>query len=203
MSYNERKQRGTEFENEVAKYLERSGYTVTRCGVEETHNAEFVRLVASTNTPLAKFVRNQPDGYCINKSGIIAAWDAKVGLNISRDAWEAYQHVALIGPVYVFLRRRQLSCTARLTTLSWNMVTRQPRDLVRQHTRAIVMGGFVHDCRQEVITVEVVHHTNKSGFYRSTRSRIGTMPNRILRDWTDSFLVHELNADEERFSSVY
>lgn len=25
------------------------------------------------------------------------------------------------------------------------------------------------------------------------------MPNRILRDWTDSFLVHELNADEERF----
>ena len=25
------------------------------------------------------------------------------------------------------------------------------------------------------------------------------MPNRILRDWTDSFLVHELNAFEERF----
>ena len=104
MSYNERKQRGNEFENEVAKYLERSGYTVTRCGVEETHNAEFVRLVANTSTPLAKFVRNQPDGYCINNHGIIAAWDAKVGLNISRDAWEAYQHVALIGPVNVFFK---------------------------------------------------------------------------------------------------
>jgi len=25
------------------------------------------------------------------------------------------------------------------------------------------------------------------------------MPNRILRDWTDSFAVHELSADEERF----
>ena len=25
------------------------------------------------------------------------------------------------------------------------------------------------------------------------------MPNRILRDWTDSFAVHELNANEERF----
>jgi len=25
------------------------------------------------------------------------------------------------------------------------------------------------------------------------------MPNRILRDWTDSYAVHELNADEERF----
>lgn len=104
MSYNDRKERGNQFENEVAAYLERTGYTVTRCGVEETHNDEFLRLAVNNAAPLARFVRNQPDGYAINRSGVILAWDAKIGLNISRDAWEAYQHVNLIGPVFVFFK---------------------------------------------------------------------------------------------------
>ena len=104
MSYNDRKQRGNEFEKEVAEYHTRHGYTVTRCGVEETHNKEFVKLMVQHGSPLSRFVRNQPDGYAINDSGVMFAWDAKIGLNISRDAWETYQHVSLIGPLFVFFK---------------------------------------------------------------------------------------------------
>ena len=36
MSYNERKQQGNEFESEVAEYLERTGYAVSKRGVEHS-----------------------------------------------------------------------------------------------------------------------------------------------------------------------
>jgi hypothetical protein len=103
MSYNERKQRGLAFESEVANYLERTGYEVTRCGVEK-HETNFVDCIRYDQQPLAKFVKNHPDGYAINEAGIMFAWDAKVGLHISRDAWEAYQHVAKIGALFLFFK---------------------------------------------------------------------------------------------------
>ncbi len=117
MNYNTRKQLGNEFENEVAAYHEKHGYIVTRSGVEETHNEEFVRLVANNNLPLAKYVRNQPDGYCINRHGVIMAWDAKIGLNISKDAWEAYQHVSLIGPLFVFFKTRNIVMSGEIKSI--------------------------------------------------------------------------------------
>jgi hypothetical protein len=103
MSYNERKQRGLAFESEVANYLENTGYEVTRAGVEK-HETKFVDCIRYDQQPLAKFVKNHPDGYAINEAGVLFAWDAKVGLHISRDAWEAYQHVAKIGALFLFFK---------------------------------------------------------------------------------------------------
>jgi hypothetical protein len=103
MSFNERKQQGGEFEEQVAEYLERTGYAVTRCGVEK-HESRFVDCIRWDSQPLSKFVKNHPDGLAVNASGVMFAWDAKVGLHVCRDAWEAYQHVALIGAVFLFFR---------------------------------------------------------------------------------------------------
>ena len=103
MSYNERKQRGLIFENEVANYLERTGYEVTRAGVEK-HETKFVDRIRYDQQPLAKFVKNHPDGYAINRTGVLFAWDAKIGLHIARDAWDAYQHIAKIGALFLFIK---------------------------------------------------------------------------------------------------
>jgi len=103
MSYNERKQRGLTFEREVANYLTRTGYEVTRAGVEK-HETNFVDRIRYDQQPLAKFVKNHPDGYAINRTGVLFAWDAKIGLHIARDAWEAYQHIAKIGALFLFFK---------------------------------------------------------------------------------------------------
>ncbi len=101
MSYKERKQRGLIFESEVARYLERTGYYVTRAGVEK-HETRFVDRIRWDNQPLAKFVKNHPDGYAINEAGVLFAWDAKIGLHVCRDAWEAYLRIAQIGALFLF-----------------------------------------------------------------------------------------------------
>ena len=103
MSFEERKQRGDEFENTVAEYLKRKHYEVTRCGVER-HEKAFLDRIRWDNQPLAKFVKNHPDGYAINGSGVMFAWDAKIGLHVCRDAWESYQHLAKIGALFLFIK---------------------------------------------------------------------------------------------------
>lgn len=108
MSYNERKQIGKHFECDVNDYLEDCGYTVVRTGIEEISQGEvarkFLDLIRGDCQPLAKYVKNSPDGYAINEAGVLFAWDAKVGLHVSRDAWEAYQHVAKIGALFLFFK---------------------------------------------------------------------------------------------------
>ena len=103
MSYNERKQQGNEFESEVAEYLERTGYAVSKRGVEHSEEL-FLTRIRWDNQPLAKFVKNAPDGLAVNREGVLFAWDAKRGLNVARDAWEAYQHIARIGAVFLFFK---------------------------------------------------------------------------------------------------
>jgi len=101
MSFNKRKQRGSLFENEVVAYLEQTGYAVTRAGVE-LHEKAFLDRIRWDNQPLAKFVKNHPDGYAINEAGVLFAWDAKIGLHVCRDAWEAYLRIAQIGALFLF-----------------------------------------------------------------------------------------------------
>jgi len=103
MSFNKRKQRGSLFENEVVAYLEQTGYAVTRAGVE-LHEKAFLDRIRWDNQPLAKFVKNHPDGYAVNGSGVMFAWDAKIGLHVCRDAWNAYQHIARIGALFLFVK---------------------------------------------------------------------------------------------------
>jgi len=103
MSYNERKQQGNEFESEVAEYLERTGYAVSKRGVEHSEEL-FLTRIRWDNQPLAKFVKNAPDGLAVNRTGVLFAWDAKRGLNVARDAWEAYQVIAQIGAVFLFFK---------------------------------------------------------------------------------------------------
>lgn len=103
MSYNERKQQGNEFESEVAEYLERTGYAVSKRGVEHSEEL-FLARIRWDNQPLAKFVKNAPDGLAVNRTGVLFAWDAKRGLNVARDAWEAYQVIAQIGAVFLFFK---------------------------------------------------------------------------------------------------
>jgi hypothetical protein len=103
MSYNERKQQGNEFESEVVEYLERNGYAVSKRGVEHSEEL-FLARIRWDNQPLAKFVKNAPDGLAVNREGVLFAWDAKRGLNVARDAWEAYQHIARIGAVFLFFK---------------------------------------------------------------------------------------------------
>ena len=108
MSYNERKRIGAHFECDVGDYLEACGYTVVRTGIEEILQGaigrKFISLIRWDNQPLAKFVKNAPDGYAINEAGVLFAWDAKIGLHIARDAWEAYQHIAKIGALFLFFK---------------------------------------------------------------------------------------------------
>ena len=103
MSYNERKQQGNEFESEVVEYLERNGYAVSKRGVEHSEEL-FLARIRWDNQPLAKFVKNAPDGLAVNRAGVLFAWDAKRGLNVARDAWEAYQHIARIGAVFLIFK---------------------------------------------------------------------------------------------------
>jgi len=103
MLFNERKQLGDDFEDKTAEYLTRTGFAVTRCGIER-HEKRFVDRIRFDNQPLAKYVKNNPDGYAINETGLLFAWDAKIGLHVGRDAWETYQHIAKIGALFLFFK---------------------------------------------------------------------------------------------------
>lgn len=116
MAFNERKKLGDEFENATADYLKRKGFEVTRCGIER-HEKRFVDRIRFDTQPLAKFVKNNPDGYAINGTGLMFAWDAKIGLHVGRDAWETYQHIAKIGALFLFFRAGPLVLSGEIKSI--------------------------------------------------------------------------------------
>lgn len=92
MSFETRCKLGMEWDNEVSKHLNSTGYEIGRYNIENAapHFTSIPGYAYSSNSSI-RFVRYFPDGIAADfKNNIAFFWDAKIGRSIEKDAYETY-----------------------------------------------------------------------------------------------------------------
>lgn len=108
MQFAERKSQGEQFELAVEDYLHRFAKLVAKNGTEHTH-PEFSKAIICLEDRAAKAVRFAPDGVALLNDERLIHWEAKIGENLERSAYEAYLGYAQMGCRVVLFVQRSVS----------------------------------------------------------------------------------------------
>lgn len=103
MSFENRAQRSSEFENKLFDAIEKMGFAVARNGTEHTY-PEFVSALHKSTDQTSLAIRFQPDGVAqIGKIPRSFYIEAKAAVTIERTAWEQYWKLHENGNVVVIV----------------------------------------------------------------------------------------------------